>query len=168
VIGTSAWIERDQFVYFVTMARELGDPEDWGRFRDQLVSALKAAWGLDAIWRNLPPDRQAHRRAQRIKSTYEIVDEDRTRHDPLTDWDAYFDALWAAETPWSNRPESLPPTETWRVSSAAEEARLPRGARNAAFRRRHGAGGLGGPVRSAVVAGSCQERCSRESATNLR
>jgi hypothetical protein len=99
VIGTSAWIERDQFVYFVTMARQLGDPADWLTFRDQLVSALKAAWGLDAIWLNLPADRQAHRRAQRIKSTYDIVDEVRTRHDPLTDWDAYFDALWAARSP---------------------------------------------------------------------
>jgi hypothetical protein len=99
VIGTSAWIERDQFVYFVTMARELGNPEDWATFRDQLVSALKAAWGLDAIWLHLPPDRQARRRAQRIATTYEIVDEVRTRHDPLTDWDAYFDALWAARSP---------------------------------------------------------------------
>jgi hypothetical protein len=112
VIGTSAWIERDQFVYFVTMARELGDPEDWGTFRDQLVSALKAAWGLDAIWRNLPADRQAHRRAQRLATTYEIVDEVHPRHDPLTDWDAYFDALWAAaQPPGANRPESAP-TET--------------------------------------------------------
>lgn len=30
VIGTSAWIERDQFVYFVTMARELGRPGELG------------------------------------------------------------------------------------------------------------------------------------------
>jgi hypothetical protein len=99
VIGTSAWIERDQFVYFVTLARELGDPADWGRFRDQLVSALKAAWGLDAIWLNLPADRQQRRRAQSIATTYEIVDEVRTRHDPLTDWVAFFDALWAARGP---------------------------------------------------------------------
>jgi hypothetical protein len=99
VIGTSAWIERDQFVYFVTMARELGDPEDWGRFRDQLVSALKAAWGLDAIWLNLPADRQERRRAQRIATAYEIVDEVRARHDPLKGWDDFFDALWAARGP---------------------------------------------------------------------
>jgi hypothetical protein len=99
VLGTSAWIERDQFVYFVTLARELGDPEDWPTFRDQLVSALKTAWGLDAIWLHLPADRQEHRSAQRIATTYEIVDEVRTHHDPLTDWDAYFDALWAARGP---------------------------------------------------------------------
>jgi hypothetical protein len=55
VLRTSAWIERGQFVYFVTMARQLGDPADWLTFRDQLVSALKAAWGLDAIWLHLPP-----------------------------------------------------------------------------------------------------------------
>ena len=99
VIGTSAWIERDQFVYFVTMARELGDPGNWGEFRDQLVAALRAAWGLAALRLNLHADDQERRRAQRIAAVYEIVDSVRVRHDPLTDWDAYFDALWAARGP---------------------------------------------------------------------
>lgn len=99
VIGTSAWIERDQFVYFVTMARELSDPGNWGEFRDRLVAALRAAWGLDALRLNLPADDQERRRAQRIAAVYEIVDAIRARHDPLTDWDAYFDALWAARSP---------------------------------------------------------------------
>ena len=99
MIGTSAWIERDQFVYFVTMVRELGDPENWGKFRTQLVSALRAAWGLDAIRLNLSADQQERLRAQRIAATYEVVDSIRARHDPLTDWDAFFDALWAARGP---------------------------------------------------------------------
>ena len=99
MIGTSAWIERDQFVYFVTMARELGDPENWEKFRTQLVSALRAAWGLDAIRLNLPADQQERLRAQRIATTYEVVDSIRARHDPLTDWDAFFDALWDARGP---------------------------------------------------------------------
>jgi hypothetical protein len=96
VIGTSAWIERDQFVYFVTMAKELGDPEDWGTFRGQLVSALRAAWGLDAVWLDLPADQQQRRRSQRISDAYKAVDSVRSNHDPLTDWDGYFDALWSA------------------------------------------------------------------------
>lgn len=99
VIGTSAWIERDQFVYFVTMARELGDPGHWATFRDQLVSALKAAWGLDAVWLNLPADEHQHRRLQRVSGAYEVIDLVRSRHDPLTDWDGFFDALWAGRSP---------------------------------------------------------------------
>jgi len=99
VVGTSAWIERDQFVYFVTMARELGDPGNWATFRDQLVAALKAAWGLDALRLNLATDMRELRRAQRIATVYEVVDSIRARHDPLTDWDAFFDALWAARGP---------------------------------------------------------------------
>ena len=99
VVGTSAWIERDQFVYFVTMARELGDPGNWATFRDQLVAALRAAWGLDAMWSDLAADRQQRRRGDRLATAYEIVDAARLRHDPLTDWDKYFDALWAARAP---------------------------------------------------------------------
>ena len=99
VIGTSAWIERDQFVYFVTMARELGDPENWETFRHELVSALKVAWGLDAIRLDLPADRQERQRAQRIAAAYEVVDMARARHDPLKGWDGFFDALWATRGP---------------------------------------------------------------------
>ncbi len=94
VVGTSAWIERDQFDYFVTMARELGDPGNWATFRDQLVAALKAAWGLDAVWLNLPVDQQRHRRLRRISDAYELVDESRSRHDPVTNWDGFVEGLW--------------------------------------------------------------------------
>ena len=99
VVGTSAWIEREQFVYFATMARELGDPGDWSRFRDQLVAALRAAWGLDTIWLHLTADEQHRRRASRIATAYEVVDVVRGDHDPLTQWEAFSDALWAARTP---------------------------------------------------------------------
>jgi hypothetical protein len=99
VIGTSAWIEREQFVYFVTMARQLGDPGNWASFRGQLVSALNTAWGLDAIRLVLPVDEQKRRRAERIAATCEVLDAVRASHDPLTDWDAFFDALWAARAP---------------------------------------------------------------------
>jgi hypothetical protein len=99
VVGTSAWIERDQFVYFVTMARELGDPGNWGAFRDDLVSALRAAWGLDAVWLHLPSDQQRRRPSQRLARAYEVADEIRSRHDPLTEWDAFFEELWAARGP---------------------------------------------------------------------
>ena len=99
VVGTSAWIEREQFVYFVTMARELGDPGDWSAFRDQLVAALRAAWGLDTVWLHLTAKNQQRRRASRIASAYEVVDAVRSGHDPLTQWDAFADALWATRAP---------------------------------------------------------------------
>ena len=98
-VGSSAWIEREQFVYFVTMARELGDPADWPTFREQLVSALRAAWGLDTIWLHLTADEQRRRRASRIAAAYEVVDAVRGARDPLTQWATFFDALWEARTP---------------------------------------------------------------------
>lgn len=99
VWGSPAFVERDQFVYFVTMARELGDPENWETFRHELVSALRVAWGLDAIRLDLPADRQERQRAQRIAATYGVVDMVRARHDPLNGWDGFFDALWATRGP---------------------------------------------------------------------
>ena len=98
-VGTSAWIEREQFVYFVTMARELGDPGDWSTFRDQLVAALRAAWGLDTIWLHLSVEAQQRRRASRIARAYEVVDGVRGSHDPLSQWESFSHALWAARTP---------------------------------------------------------------------
>ena len=96
VVGTAAWVERDQFVYFVTMERELGVPGDWNEFRHGLVSALTAAFGLDTIWLDLPEPVQRHQVQCRRDRAYAVVDEVRARHDPATDWDGFFDALWAA------------------------------------------------------------------------
>ena len=102
VIGTPAWIERDQYVYFVTMAHELGDPADWPRFRDRLVSALNAAWALDTVWAHLDRQAQQQRTAERHRLAFAIVDEVRARHDPVTGWDGFFDALWDARGPLCN------------------------------------------------------------------
>lgn len=99
VVGSSAWIEREQFVYFVTMARELGNPGDWQPFRDELVSALRAAWGIDAVWLHLDgPARQA-RRASRLACAYAVVDQARDHSDPVGDWDAFVAALWSFRGP---------------------------------------------------------------------
>jgi hypothetical protein len=43
-----AWIHRDQFVHYIQLAHALGDPGDWSRFREDLMRALTAAFGLDA------------------------------------------------------------------------------------------------------------------------
>lgn len=96
VFGSAAFVERDQFVYFVTLARELGDPADWPAFRDELVAALNAAWGLDTIWSDLPTEVQRERTGTRFQRAYELVDEVRQRHDPLCDWDRFAAVLWDA------------------------------------------------------------------------
>jgi hypothetical protein len=99
VWGSPAFIERDQFVYFVTLARELGDPADWPGFRVELVAALTAAWGLDTIWLQLERAAQRRRTVARCRRAYALVDRVRARHDPLTDWGGFFDALWAGRGP---------------------------------------------------------------------
>jgi hypothetical protein len=96
VAGSSAWIERDQFVSCVTMAHELGHPHHWPVFRDELVAALRAAWGIDAIWLHLDPAAQRARRSARLALAYEILDAVREQQDPAADWDRFMDALWAA------------------------------------------------------------------------
>ena len=94
VWGSAGFITRDQFVYFVTLAREKGDPADWPRFRVELVDALTAAWGLDTRWTDLDRDAREGEVAQRRRRAFDLVDQVRSRHDPLCDWDRFFDALW--------------------------------------------------------------------------
>jgi hypothetical protein len=93
------FIERDQFVYFVMMERELGTPGDWSNFRVGLVDALTVAWGLNTVWVDLDRPAQLERIARRRQVAFGIVDQVRTGHDPLTDWDGFFDALWDARGP---------------------------------------------------------------------
>jgi hypothetical protein len=94
-----AFIERDQFVYYVTMERELANPGDWSSFRVGLVDALTVARGLDTVWVDLDRPAQLERIARRRQAAFGIVDQVRASHDPLTDWDGFFDALWDARGP---------------------------------------------------------------------
>jgi hypothetical protein len=81
------WIHRDQFVHYVQLAHALGDPGDWSRFREDLMRALTAAFGLDAEYATggLTP-RQRH--------ALKVLDKVWADHDPATDWPAFFDTLW--------------------------------------------------------------------------
>ena len=81
-----AWIHRDQFVHYVQRAHALGDPRDWSRFRQDLLRALTAAFGLDAGTDDESPSRQ-HRVLQ-------VLDEIRRRYDPAVDWPIFFEAVW--------------------------------------------------------------------------
>ena len=99
VWGTPAFITRDQFVYYLTLARQKHDPADWPTFRIALVAALTAAWGLDTRWTDLDPDDQQTQVDERRRRAFDLVDAVRTRHDPLCDWDRFFDALWDGRHP---------------------------------------------------------------------
>ena len=97
--ATPEFITRDQFVYYVTLAREQGDPADWPAFRVELVAALTAAWGLDTRWTDLDATAQQAQVDQRRRRAFALVDDVRARHDPLGDWAGFFDALWAERSP---------------------------------------------------------------------
>ena len=99
VWGTPAFIERDQFVYYLTLAHELADPTDWPAFRSELVAALTAAWGLDTRWTDLDTTAQQQKVDDRRRRAFLLVDQIRTDHDPAVDWPRFFDALWDARRP---------------------------------------------------------------------
>jgi hypothetical protein len=80
-----AWIERDQFVYFMEMEHHLNDPVDWPRFRSGLVNALAAAYGWD------PGDT-----ARVAGDVSGLLDAARQVADPTRDWERFCDEVWAA------------------------------------------------------------------------
>jgi hypothetical protein len=83
-----AWIYRDQYVHYVQLAHALGDPADWTHFRDDLLRALTAAFGLN-------PSNAGGGLAPRQRRALEVLDVTRQHHDPATDWPAFFDLLWS-------------------------------------------------------------------------
>ena len=81
-----AWIHHDQLVHYVEMAHGLGDPQDWSRFRHDLLRALAAALGLDAG--------TGDEVTSRHRCVLQILDEIRSRHDPAVDWPSFVEILW--------------------------------------------------------------------------
>ena len=82
------WIHRDQFIHYLGLAHDLSDPNDWPRFRNDLLQALTAAFGLDAGNANGEKPTPSQRRA------LDVLDEIRLHHNPATSWPAVFDTLW--------------------------------------------------------------------------
>lgn len=76
-----AWIHRDQFLHYLTVTRTTGDPTDWPRFRDAVVEALEAAFGL-------APEEAGPAGA------FAVVEGVRRTHDPANDWEGFLDELW--------------------------------------------------------------------------
>ena len=76
-----AWIQRDQFLHYVTVTRATGNPADWPRFRDAVIKALEAAFGL-------APEETGPAGA------LSVVERVRRTYDPATDWDRFMEELW--------------------------------------------------------------------------
>lgn len=68
-----AWIQRDQFVHYLTVARAGHDPADWPIFRAAVLAALVAAFGLE------PDDPTA-------TGIVELLDTVHQAHDPRDAW----------------------------------------------------------------------------------
>lgn len=92
-----AWIERDQFVYYATVAFMLGDPSDWPSFRRDMLGALVAA-GLQPRWMitsRLCAIEPVRVPSQRQEGTLRLLDEVRRDTDPASNWEGFLIELWA-------------------------------------------------------------------------
>lgn len=74
------WIHRDQYVYFIEIARALGNPDDWASFRADLADALSAAFSLERT----PPwaDRRSTEDLKTRQRVLDVLDSIRFRHHP--------------------------------------------------------------------------------------
>ena len=81
-----AWIQRDQFVHYLGLARATHGAAEWPTYRQALLEALIAAFGLDH-----QTDGHGVRRAAAVA----LLDTIGPTHDPVDDWHAFMETLWA-------------------------------------------------------------------------
>lgn len=94
-----AWIERDQFIYFTEVERELSDPNDWPRFKHDLARALTTALALP------PMESDDDTGASGIRPPVSaLLDRIRRRHDPTFEWERFQDRLWQERGSLADRP----------------------------------------------------------------
>ncbi len=133
VWGSASRVARDQYVHFVTLARQHGDSADWTRFRLELGAALNAAWGLDTRWGHRTAAQNDWVANQRHCRALAVLDELRVRIDPAAEWSAFFDALWEARA--TIRADIDPPTVP--VDAPGEARRMAGGRHSTSSMCRH-------------------------------
>ena len=85
-----AWVEREQFAYYLTVAYMSADPTDWPSFRRAIHGALVATLYLDrhlaadASPDGVPDQRHAMR----------LLDDIRDRYNPAVTWAGFVLELW--------------------------------------------------------------------------
>lgn len=87
-------IEREGFLHFVTIARRCGHAGQWAVFRDELVSALTAAFALDSRWVDREEELETARVDERRRRAFALVDEAAARFDPVSQWPQFREVLW--------------------------------------------------------------------------
>ncbi len=86
-----AWVEREQFAYYLTVAYMSADPTDWSSFRRAIHGALVATLYLD---RHLDADTPAHE-APDQQDAVRLLDDIRDRYNPAVNWAGFVLELWA-------------------------------------------------------------------------
>lgn len=87
-------IERDSYLHFVTIALRSGHPGQRAVFRDELVSALIAAFALDSRWLDRDQELETARIAERRRRAFVLVDQTAERFDPVSEWPQFREAVW--------------------------------------------------------------------------
>ena len=121
--GSPTQVTREQYVHFVTLAHERGDPADWSGFRVKLLAALNAAWGLDTRWGHRTAAQNDWVTAQRQRRTLDVLDDLRAEIDPASDWPGFFDELWQARA--TIRADVIPPKQPAETSAATVRTAAP-------------------------------------------
>jgi hypothetical protein len=101
-------IERDAFLHYVTITRRCGHVAMWPVFRDELVDALTAAFGLDSRWLDRDHAAETARIAERRRRAFALVDEVAARFDPEDQWSEFREALWDGRSPLMIPPAAKP------------------------------------------------------------
>ena len=86
-----AWVEREQFAYYLTVAYMSADPNDWASFRRAIHGALVAALALNRHLDAVTPADQASDQQHALA----LLDDVRSRYNPAVTWAGFVLELWA-------------------------------------------------------------------------
>lgn len=88
-----AWVQHEQFHYYLELARQDGDARDWATFRLSLLHSLTAAFGLGSP-KPFEEPRECSFTADQERVAG-MLDQVRGQLDPETEWFAFVKVLWA-------------------------------------------------------------------------
>jgi hypothetical protein len=100
------WAERDQFVYYLTIAYMLTDPAEWPAFRRAVYGGV-VALTLRPAPTGPDPDPRASPDLSRRRRAWLLLDRIRDRHDPAVDWPGFLTVHWDRR----NEPTAPTPTQ---------------------------------------------------------
>lgn len=87
-----AWVQHEQFHYYMELARQEGDPRDWKTFRLSLLHSLTGAFGLGSL-RPFEDPREGSLTVDQERVAG-LLDQIRDQLDPATEWFAFVKVLW--------------------------------------------------------------------------